>query len=421
MQLCSEYTSQSFVTELMTSDNPLASQTPTAKPLRIVHYLPEIRLEHGGVVRAVLDWCTVFSQRGHQVTLITYQGKDMPTEWLAQQPGKPRGVVVPEPWLPTRPLGRRAMKVADDALREADMLHLHAPWFDGNRQLANLARRRGVPYLVTVHGMLDDWAMAQRGLKKKIFLKLVAGRMLDKAAFVHCTAEAEWQQASKWFGNCNKVVLPYLVDLKPFESLPGKESGLALLPPKKRDEAKILFLSRLHEKKGVDILIRAAGILRDKKIAFTLMIAGNGEAEYERSLHDLVASLKLNDRVVFLGLITGITKISLYQAADIFVLPTHQENFGLVLTEAMACGTPVVTTKGTDIWQEVQTAGGTIAQTTPESIAGTIEELLSDRENLSERGARGQAWAFETLAVEPLARRYEQLYWSMKKTLNAER
>ena len=153
--------------------------------------------------------------------------------------------------------------------------------------------------------MLDDWSMNQRRLKKKIYLKLFGRRLLDGAACVHCTAESELSQASKWFVNQHAAVLPYLVDLTPFEQLPGPEAGLSLLPAGQRNERKLLFLSRLHPKKGIDILIRAAGRLRDDGVSFVLMIAGDGEPIYQKYLCDLVTDLNLRDRVFFLGLITG--------------------------------------------------------------------------------------------------------------------
>jgi glycosyltransferase involved in cell wall biosynthesis len=295
-------------------------------------------------------------------------------------------------------------------MASADVLHLHTPWLESNRQFADLAARHGLPYLVSIHGMLDDWSMAQKSLKKRLYLALVGRRFLNRAARVHCTAEAELAQASKWFANSRTAVLPYLVDLAPFETLPGPAAGLALLPPGQRELPKLLFLSRLHEKKGVDVLLRAAAQLRDAGRKFTVMIAGTGDATYERTLKDLVAQLRLQEIVYFLGLITGQTKVSLYKSADVFVLPTQQENFGLVLIESLACGTPVVTTRGTDIWHELEQAGGVIAEPTPEAIARAIARLLDDPAERARRGERGRQWTFQTLAVAPLAERYEALY-----------
>jgi len=269
----------------------------------------------------------------------------------------------------------------------------------------------GVPYLLSVHGMLDDWSMSQRSVKKRIYLALAGRRLLNQSAAVHCTADAELAQAGKWFSRQTQTaVLPYLVDLTPFETLPGPAAGLELIPGPMRNQPKALFLSRLHEKKGVDVLIRAMALMRDAGTPVVAVIAGTGDAAYENELKALVFELKLSDRVAFLGMVRGIAKISLYQAVDMLVLPTQQENFGLVLTEAMACGTPVVTTRGTDIWKEIQTAGAVICDRTPEDIAREITSLLDNPRQRTDRGSSGRDWVLSTLATAPLSQKYELLY-----------
>ncbi len=378
-------------------------------PLRILHYLPEIRLEDGGVVRAVLDWCTVFADRGHRISLITCRGNDVPREWLKDSDHLPRAYVIKPLATPLKFMARKSVRMIRDLLKRTDVLHLHGPWLPGNRRIARLARECGVAYVVTAHGMLDDWSMRQRPWKKKAFMALAGRKFLDQAARIHCTAEGELSQAKKWFDN-QTIVLPYLTDLTPFNTLPGPDAALKLLPVARRTDRKLLFLSRLHEKKGVDILIRAAALMRDAGTNFVLMIAGTGDPIYAQQMYDLVAELSLRDRVYFLGLVTGETKISVYQSADVFVLPTAQENFGLVLTEALACGTPVLTTTGTDIWAEVQAAGGMIADRTAEAFAAAATKLLDDPDDRKVRSARGREWVFANLAVDPLSRQYETFY-----------
>jgi glycosyltransferase involved in cell wall biosynthesis len=381
-----------------------------ALPLRVLHYLPSIVLAEGGVARAVLDWCAVFAKRGHQVTLLTIRGDDVPAGWLTDSVGKPRAHIL-------KPLSKlrkspdpETLAVLTRILRQTDVLHLHAPWLPGNAAIAQLAARVGVPYLVSIHGMLDDWSMSQKAWKKKLFMALSGRRFLNRAGCVHCTAEAELSQAKKWFDNNRTAVLPCLVDLNPFELLPGPEQALNLIPKARRDDLKVLFLSRIHEKKGVDILIRAAGLLRDAGLRFVVIIAGTGDAGYVDQLRQLVAELRLGDRVIFVGLIVGTQKISLYQAADLFVLPTAQENFGLVLTEALACGTPVVTTKGTDIWEEIQSAGAQIVNRTPEAIAAAAIALLKDPAKREASGRQGRDWVLANLAEQPLSEKYEAVY-----------
>jgi glycosyltransferase involved in cell wall biosynthesis len=342
--------------------------------------------------------------------LVTYDGKDIPSDWLAHAPGKPRAYVVPLPFPPAKQLGRRAMKLIDELMAQTDVVHLHGPWLDGNRQIARLASRRGVPYILSLHGMLDDWSMSKSAWKKRLYMQLTGRQMLNRAACLHCTATAELSQASKWFDNPSTAVLPYLMDLQPFQNLPGPEAGLALLPKPFASQPRLLFLSRLSEQKGIEILIRAAGLMHNAGTPFVLLIAGTGFPAYEKRTRALVTELNLDDRVLFLGLVTGREKISLYQAADLFVLPTLQENFGLVLTEAMACGTAVLTTRGTDIWREVQSAGGEIVDATPHAIASAATSLLANPTDRRERGNRGRNWVMTNLAVDPLRRQYESLY-----------
>src|SRR5205807_628869 len=126
------------------------------------------------------------------------------------QSGKPLAVVLPPPTKSMGRLGDDALERADAAVASADVLHLHTPWLESNRQFAALAARHGLPYMVSIHGMLDDWSMRQKSLKKQIYLATVGRHFLNRAACIHCTAEAELAQANKRFANSRTVVLPYL-------------------------------------------------------------------------------------------------------------------------------------------------------------------------------------------------------------------
>jgi glycosyltransferase involved in cell wall biosynthesis len=203
-----------------------------------------------------------------------------------------------------------------------------------------------------------------------------------------------------------------LIDLNAFHQLPGagmarSKFGIASEVPT------LLFLSRLHPKKGVEILIDAADLLRKRGVSLKVIIAGaaaEADRDYETKLREQVTRLNLADVVQFAGLVTGAEKISLYQAADLFVLPTHQENFGLVLIEAMACRTPVLTTRGTDIWQEIAAGGATISENTPAAMGESIQKLLADRSALAGTGQRSREWVMDRFDPDKLAAEYERLY-----------
>jgi glycosyltransferase involved in cell wall biosynthesis len=166
----------------------------------------------------------------------------------------------------------------------------------------------------------------------------------------------------------------------------------------------------VHPKKGVERLLGAAGALRRRGIDCDVIVAGPGENDYLARLSELAASEGLRDRVQFAGMVRGAEKLAVYQSADLFVLPTSQENFGLVLLEALACGTPVVTTKGVDIWKELEGAGASIVEALPERLAEAIEALLKDRAALQALGRRGRRWVFDRYEPRKLASEYEAFY-----------
>ena len=213
------------------------------------------------------------------------------------------------------------------------------------------------------------------------------------------------------------MVLPLIFDVAGYQTLPGPELARRAFAEAfgPSDEPAVLFLSRLHPKKRLEALIEAAGLLRDEGIAFRLLVAGTGEPAYERSLRDLVGRLGLQEKVAFVGFVSGQKKVSLYQAAAVSVLPTSQENWGFALIESLAAGTPVVTTRGVDIWSELETSGAAvIVDQAPAAIAGALTSLLRDPACLSEMRDRGRRWVLEQLDADHVIRQYEALYESVR-------
>ncbi|MDZ4657284.1 MAG: glycosyltransferase [Bythopirellula sp.] len=380
-------------------------------PLSIVHFFPRIRLEEGGVVQTVLDLCRSLAEKGHHVTLATSDATDVASSWKAAEPNCPRFLELPRStWLRSR-LSIQALKNFESILGTVDVVHLHTPWELSNLQLSNILFRKQVPYIVTVHGMLDDYSMRQKGVKKRAYLALGGRRLFRRATTVHFTAEAEKEQALPWIpGKYLSVVQACAMDLTPYENLPGPESALTAFPQLNSPRQKILFLSRLHPKKGVDLLLRAASLLKSQGFKADLLIAGPGDEAYVNELKQLANQLGLSDSTHFLGMVRGSVKLSLYELADVFVLPTHQENFGLVLPEALACGTPVVTTRGTDIWRELAEAGATIVENQPSELARAISEILSNAERRLALGEQGRQYVKNWLAEDKVLAGYEQMY-----------
>ena len=381
--------------------------------MKITHYMAAMRLEDGGVVRAVLDLCGAMARRGHDVSLLTFDATDVPRSWLDGDAGVPRVETLDRLAGRLPRLGPGAARRARRRLGQSSVAHLHVPWDPVCLQLGRAARRVDVPYVVGIHGMLDDWSMGQKGPKKRLFLTMGGRSFLERAAAVHCTAEAERQQSAKWYPRGHPVVVPLIFDLDPYRELPGpqlaREKFAGEWPT--NGDASVLFLSRLHPKKRLELLIESARLLRDRGVGFKLMIAGTGEPSYVEELRRLADRHGVAARVAFLGFVSGREKVSLYEASDVFVLPTSQENWGYVLLESLACATPVITTRGVDIWSELQESGGAvIVEGSAAAVADAIGEVLGDEPRRESMRQRGRAWVLDNLDVDEVARRYEQLY-----------
>jgi glycosyltransferase involved in cell wall biosynthesis len=380
--------------------------------LSCVHFIREIRAEQGGVVQAVVDLCDAVAAAGHDVTVLTCDAADAPRQWLDHQPGTPQTALVGRSAFRTRLLSRCGLRKCREVIRQADLVHLHTPWEPSHLQLAHLLHAKPTPYIVTIHGMLDDWCMAQKSIKKRAFLAMGGKRFLESASCVHFTAAAERAQALRWIPAAadRAAVVPLVVDLSAFTQALPSAADHAPVPESRPAPIKILFLSRLHPKKGVELLLSAAAQLRCEGLAFRLQIAGPGEPGYRAGLEQQARAERIDDCTEWLGMVRGPAKLALYASADVFVLPTFQENFGLVLAEAMAAATPVVTTRGTDIWQELQEAGALIADRSPEALATAIRQVLADPVAAKRRGAQGREYVHRWLGKDRVVEQYEALY-----------
>lgn len=378
-----------------------------SRPMRIVHFLTAVRFEYGGPARATVDLCHALASRGHDVRLMTFDDHDIPG-LRGPTPGKPRVI-------PLRPgqfltLARDSRRPAIEALRDADALHLHGVWEPANLQLARIARRLGVPYFISARGMLDQWSMQQRPLKKKVYLAAVGNRWLRNAAAIHVTADAERGQAARRVDPRKLVTIPNLLNLAPFRDLPGPDIARARF---RFDPGvpTILFLSRLHPGKHAEVVIQAAGLLRDRGIRTRVVIAGSGDAEHVSWLRSVAVDLGLADCVEFPGMVVDREKLSLYQAADVFALPTAQENFGFVLVESLACRLPVVTTKGAGIWPELERSGGAvITGFDAQAFAAAIQPLLADAPRRGAMGDAGRRWVLDFLDTGKVLDQFETMY-----------
>lgn len=381
--------------------------------MKILHYFPTTLLSEGGTVRAAIDFCTVLARRGQDVLWVTADDSDVPDEWKRGDPKCP-AVQNVGPLSTGKRLSTQQLEELEPLVKDADVVHIHAMWDLSNPQVAKVCKRTKTPWVLSVHGMLDDWSMSQRKLKKVIYLATVGRILAHNSTIFHTTAEEEKRQASKWLKHENISVIPCIVDLDPYKKIP--DPSLAIEKYGEVDEPTILFLSRVHEKKSIETLIDATVILKQKGIPVRLFIAGTGEQSYIDSLQKRAEAAGVKEQVTLLGMVVGDLKLSLYALADVFALPTQQENFGLVYAEAMLCETPVVGTKGTDIWRELEEGGALIAKRTPEAFAVAIEKLVVDTELANAKAKTGRKKMLDWLDTDVVGKQCEDMY---QKAINA--
>jgi glycosyltransferase involved in cell wall biosynthesis len=293
----------------------------------------------------------------------------------------------------------------DEALSAAgtpDVIHDNGLWLPHNHRIATLAGKRGIARIVSVRGMLEPWAIRHKRFKKAIAWRLYQRRDLERATMLHATAVSE-MEAIRALGITSTIVeIPNGADLpeqscEPVRSAEPVNGRLAL------------FLSRIHPKKGLPMLIEAWARLRPA--GWSLRIAGPDEGGHRAQVEDLVARRDLNGVVTFLGPVEGEDKAATYRAADLFVLPTYSENFGMVVAEALAHGLPVLTTRGAP-WRELETerCGWWVESTVDGVHSGLAAAIAARPEARVEMGRRGRALIAARYAWESIARRFVAVY-----------
>ncbi len=261
-------------------------------------------------------------------------------------------------------------------VHQFDLVHVHAVFSFPSVAAAWAARRAGIPYVVRPLGVLNYYGMTKRrSVLKRISVATIEGPILRDAAAVHFTSQQEQKEAEALNWPFRSVIIPH--GLEPIES-PTNELFLSL-HPMIRDRRRILFLSRLDRKKNVECLLEAFARVRNECADLILIICGDGKAEYIAHLRNLAQTLGLSDAVLWAGNVEGKVKQSALASAELFILPSFSENFGIAAAEALFAGLPCVLSKGVAIAAEVACAGAGVAvEPTPEAVAESIRFFVND-------------------------------------------
>lgn len=268
----------------------------------------------------------------------------------------------------------------------------HGLWLYYGSVSRRIGGRAGAPVLVHPHGMLEPWALNRSAWKKKIVGALWEHGNLRRARCIRVTAPTELESV-RGFGLKNPVALiPNGVDVDDFARLPGPAT-LGELGRELEGRRAVLFLSRVHPKKGLPLLLKAWSRLSRAREGWALVIAGPDEVGHTRRLKELASSLGVERSVIFCGPLYGERKLAALSLAELLVLPAYSENFGVVVAEALAAGLPVLTTRGTP-WKDLVGKGcGWHVETTEKALGEALREALGlPPPALRRMGARGREW-----------------------------
>lgn len=346
--------------------------------MRILHVIGGVTPKAGGPSRSVPGLCKALAAQGAEVALFVHT--DVGSESADLGECKlicGRGIRI----LPRK----RAEDFRSAVLAfNPQIVHLHGVWCWYLHQDIRICRELKIPYVIAPRGSLDAWSVKQKWVKKKLALWLYQGNDLRHAAAIHVTAEKEKNDVQKLIG-CGVPMIMSANGINLPKSLPEWNQH-------SDGRRRMLFLSRMNEKKGVQNLVEAWNKVRPSGWCCELVYSvGNSiDEEYERKVKQRVQDLGLQDSFIFTGALDNDAKWVAYRRADAFVLPTHTENFGIVIAEALYAGLPVLTTKMAP-WQGlVEHDCGLWVDDNLRAISDGLQELASlSLERLSEMGRNG--------------------------------
>ena len=373
---------------------------------------------YGGPVKSIHKRTLALSRLGHRLTTYTTDANgagdlmvprgqvmivdDLPViyypRWWFGKARKPSNLFF------SPALGRQLRRLQPG---DFDLILIHAAWGDPGRMAAAAAKRTSTPYIYYTHGCFEPWALQHKQWKKRLYWELIEKGILEGAAGIVVCNEAETQELRALGINTPIQRIPWGVKLPEPGQIPPRNKLEACFPELK-DHPYALFLSRLHPKKGLDLLIPAFASLAHTFPDWLLVLAGPNEGGYRAALEKIVQEKGLGDRVIFTGMVTGEAKASLLTHAGLFVLPSYSEGFPVAVAEAMGYGLPLVITE-TCYLPEVEEGGaGLVVRPEIASLTEALQVMLRDqnwRESCAHRSwelaQTGFSW--EAVAQKSLA------------------
>jgi glycosyltransferase involved in cell wall biosynthesis len=366
--------------------------------------MPNVSRAFGGPTESLIGYTQAATTQGLDVHVAAPDVSAEDATWLRRQlpeatfhgfaaAGRHAYVVAPGLWAW---LGRAGSSF--------DVVHVHGLFNPVSSLSARVSVARGYPTVMRPFGTLSRYTFSRRSALKRLYFRWIDRPALQQAAALHFTTEAEEEEARRLplaFGDRAHVVPP-----------PWRGSTAPPDLNAKAERPTVLFMSRLHPKKNVSGLIEAWRHVVDAHPDAQLWIAGDGDAAYVERLHDAVADYSLSDAVSFLGFVQGDEKARVLRKAWAFALPSHQENFGVAVLEAVAAGLPVVISPEVQLraFVDAHDLGHVADRHDPAALASALDHLLTDAAFRARVATAGPQAVATTFALDRIGQQLAALY-----------
>ena len=393
--------------------------------MRILQIVPSISLIYGGPSQMVLGLAPALARQGVKVTVLT-------TDSNGDTGQKPLNVQLNSPieqdayeiiYFKCSPF--RRYKFSIDLLKwlnhhasEYDLAHIHALFSPVSSTAAAVCRAKKLPYILRPLGTLDPADLRKKKQLKRLYAAGLERPNIKKAAAIHFTSEQEAKVSHRFGVNTRDLVIPLGVKEAEKKCSDSKltVSNKFNIPD---NVPKILFMSRIDPKKGLDLLIPALEKLLSEGLNFHFILAGTNpqDPNYEQKIQSQIQASPLGKHTTITGFVTGELKSALLETADLFVLPSYYENFGIAVAEAMVAGIPVVISDQVHIYQDISgSESGWVGTTDIESIADLIREALKYPEERQRRGLLARKYALLNYSWDAISQKIVEAYRDVVKS-----
>ena len=366
--------------------------------MRVLQVITSLDKDCGGPSRSLPTMCVGLKNINVCCDILTYQSPNPNTDALMES-GVKVLLAENETNLWDKYLSQSFVKSLN---ADVNIIHIHNLWSWPLHRVATFARKNSIPLVWSPRGTLEPWSLKQKKIKKYLALFFYQRADLRNAFCIHATAEEEADNIRK-LGFKNPIaVIPNVINVLnyPLKTWVKKKKRI------------LAFLSRIHPKKGIELLLEAWSRMPSEILGtWKVRIAGEGDVEYINHLKQLLLTKYVGFDVEIVGPKYGKEKVDFLHQADMFILPTFSENFGMAIAEAMACGLPVITTTGTP-WKvlEIQNIGWYIEPKVKALVETLINALSIEQRVLEEKGKQCRQIVLENYSIETISNNYKLLY-----------